>query len=230
MFGNDLMVRTARGHGRERPQDGHSRPTVPHPNSTGPFQQDQGNQLPNKEREATTRHREEHGTCGTSQTRRSQEGRRPSNERAEITRSMAVEMGNKGGTTMVLGGEWTVGPFTQPRIHADMGGTLGEPLTTNYCMYRVRIGRPEVYPAPKTTGIWTNIQVNLKTCPRSGWHRNHPSTIGGAASRRVTLPTMDPYPAKRWTPQELQLDLHLATLSAEDQERVQGSLRAAWPQ
>lgn len=106
----------------------------------------------------------------------------------------------------------------------------GEPLTANYCMYRVLIGKPEVYPAPKTTGIWTNIQVNLKTCPRSGWHKNHPSTIGGAASRRVTLPTMDPYPAKRWTPQELQLDLHMATLSAKDQEEVQASVQAAWPQ
>ena len=41
---------------------------------------------------------------------------------------------------------------------------------------------------------------------------------------------MDPYPAKRWTPQELQLDLHLATLSVEDQEKVQASVRAAWPQ
>ena len=104
----------------------------------------------------------------------------------------------------------------------------GEPLTANYCMYRVFLGHPEVYPAPKTTGVWTNIQTTLKRCPRKGWHANHPSTIGAASNRRVTLPEMDPYPSKRWTPQELQLDLHIATLNAQDKVNVQAAVSAAW--
>ena len=104
----------------------------------------------------------------------------------------------------------------------------GEPLTTNYCMYRVLLGRPETYPSAKPTGVWTNIRVNLKRCPCSGWHQSHPGVIGGAASRRVVLPSMDPYPSKRWTPQELQLDLHLATLCPEEQQVAQEAVRAAW--
>ena len=104
----------------------------------------------------------------------------------------------------------------------------GQPLTCSYCMYRVMLSRQEVYPSEKPTGVWTNIPAQLKQCPHTGWHKKHPGTIGGDCRRRIQLQTLDPYPSKRWTPQELQLDLHLATLTLEDRQQTQAAVDSLW--
>ena len=78
--------------------------------------------------------------------------------------------------------------------------------------------------------IMDKYQGQSEEMPSFGMAPEPPINHWGAASRRVLLPAMDPYPAKRWTPQKLQLDLHLATLSAEDQQSVQAAVQSAWPQ
>ena len=95
-------------------------------------------------------------------------------------------------------------------------------------MYRVLLRQPEVFPSAKATGIWTNIPAHLKVCPCTDWHQKHSKTIGGSAARRVVLPTMDPFPSKRWTPQELQLHLHFATLTFQEQQESQHLLEDLW--
>ena len=101
---------------------------MPHPDSTGSFQQIQDDQLSDKRWETPARHREENATRRTSQTGRSNEGGHPVSKRTEVTCSLAVEMGNQGHTTLVLGGEWAMGPFAQPRVHADLRGTTHSKL------------------------------------------------------------------------------------------------------
>ena len=92
-------------------------------------------------------------------------------------------------------------------------GRLGNPVTCHYCRYRVLLDRPEVYPAQKATGIWTNLQNwDRRECPRTGWHVDHPGKIGARKEHRVKVHGLDPYPAKRWVPQELQLELLRAAL------------------
>ena len=79
----------------------------------------------------------------------------------------------------------------------------------HYCMYEVVLGSGINYTAKKATGIWTNI---------SGWKPrvcNHPpgshaAQLGGKGEKRApTFPTLGiaPYAAKRWTPEELHLEL-----------------------
>ena len=120
---DDPVVRASRGHERRRAQDGHGRPTMPYPDGTGSFQPIQEDQLSDKGWEAACRHREENVTCRTSQAGRSEEGGQPGSKRAEVTGSLAVEIGSQGHTTLVLGGEWAMGPFAQPRVHANLGRT-----------------------------------------------------------------------------------------------------------
>ena len=90
---------------------------------------------------------------------------------------------------------------------------LNEPMTVHYCRYRVWLHLPGVYPAQKATGIWTNLQDwDRRECPRTGWHEDHPAKIGARKDNKVRLEGLDLYSAKRWMPQELQLELLRAAL------------------
>ena len=91
-------------------------------------------------------------------------------------------------------------------------GWLPPQQVCNYCMYDVALDSGIRYSAAKATGIWTNIS---RWKPRVCNHPkgSHTAQIGGKGKKKPpSFPTLGigAYAAKRWTPEELHLDLMTA--------------------
>ena len=84
---------------------------------------------------------------------------------------------------------------------------LPPPKEVNYCQYRILNGRPDRYPSPKPTKIWTNASRFVgRVCPGREVC-GHWARIAGASGVRPKFFGWTDQACRNWLPEELHSEI-----------------------